>query len=314
MTEHPTSSQGGQATGYGYTASPALQEEPGHRQAPVSGKLAFVLSGGGSLGSVQVGCIEALMQQRIFPDLVVGTSVGALNGVWLAKNPTLEGVEELKGLWLSMKPHGPFQEGNLRVLMRLLRGRSYLFANKTLRKLVCQYVADNTFEDMAIPAVVVATNLETGEPEYFHQGLLEPAVMASTAIPGVFPSVEIEGVEYIDGAMMSNCGLEPAWDQGARRIVVIEIPHPPPARGIGILKPLARALHVSLVRLCHLEVGWFSQRCSVVALEPAMNLEGHDFNDFSKSAILMETGRAWTEEFLQSAGGELLRSFSRREA
>ena len=300
--------------GSGYTASPGWQEEPGHTQAPVSGKLAFVLSGGGSLGSVQVGCIESLMQHRIFPDLVVGTSVGALNGVWLAKNPTLEGVEELKELWLSMKPHGPFEEGNLRVLARLLLGRSHLFANKKLRELVCQYVGDNTFEDMAIPAVVVATNLETGEPKYFHQGLLEPAVMASTAIPGVFPSVEIEGVEYIDGAMMSNCGLEPAWDQGARRIVVIEIPHPPPARGIGILKPLARALHVSLVRLCHLEVGWFSQRCPVVALEPAMNLEGHDFNDFSKSAILMETGRAWTEEFLQSEGGELLRSFSRREA
>ena len=120
-------------TGSGYTASPDWQEKPGHTRAPVLGKLAFVLSGGGSLGSVQVGCIDALMRHGIFPDLVVGTSVGALNGVWLAKNPTLEGVEELKELWLSMKPHGPFQEGNLRVLMRLLLGRGYLFANQTLR-------------------------------------------------------------------------------------------------------------------------------------------------------------------------------------
>ena len=302
--------------GSGHTASPGWQEGPGHTGAPApeSGKLAFVLSAGGSLGSVQVGCIEALIRHGVFPDLVVGTSVGALNGVWMAKDPTLNGVEKLKELWLSLKPHGPFQEGNLRVLMRLLLGRSYLFANKALRKLVCQYVGGKTFEDLAIPAVVVATNLETGEPAYFRQGLLEPAVMASTAIPGAFPPVEIDGVEYIDGAMMSNCGLEPSWDQGARRIVVIEIPHPLLGQGIGILKPLARALHVSLVRLCHLEVRWFSQRCPVVALEPAMNLEGHDFNDFSKSAVLMESGRAWTEEFLQSNEGELLRSFSRREA
>ena len=226
------------------SASTGWQEGPGHTptSAPASGKLAFVLSGGGSLGSVQVGCIEALMQHGIIPDFVVGTSVGALNGVWLAKDPTMDGVEKLKELWLSLKPRGPFQEGNLRVLMRLLLGRRYLFANKTLRKLVCRYVADTTFEDLEIPALVVATDLKTGEPAYFDQGLLEPAVMASTAIPGVFPPVEIDGVEYIDGAMMSNCGLEPAWDQGARRIVVIEIPHPPPGRGIGVLKPMARAL------------------------------------------------------------------------
>ena len=179
---------------------------------------------------------------------------------------------------------------------------------------MCQYVADNTFEDLQIPAVVVATNMETGEPAYFHQGLLEPAVMASTAVPGVFPAVKIGGVEYIDGAMINNCGLEPSWDHGARRMVVIEIPHPPPGQGIGVLKPMARAIHESLVRLCHLEVRWYSQRCPVVALEPALNLKGHEFDDFSKSAGLMETGKAWTEEFLQSKGGELLRSFSRREA
>ena len=303
-------------TSSAHTPSPGRQEGPGHTQSsePASGELAFVLSGGGSLGSVQVGCIQALMQHGIFPDLVVGTSVGALNGVWLAKDPTMDGVEKLKELWLSLKPRGPFQESNLRVLMRLLLGRSYLFANKALRKLVCQYVEGNTFEDLQIPAIVVATNLETGEPAYFHQGLLEPAVLASTAIPGVFPAVKIEDVEYIDGAMMSNCGLEPAWDQGARRMVVIEIPHPPPAQGIGVLKPMARAIHASLVRMCHLEIRWYSQRCPVVRLEPALDLGRHDFNDFSKSAVLMEMGRVWTEEFLQSNGGELLRSFSRPEA
>ncbi len=82
-----------------------------------------MLSGGGSLGSVQVGCLEVLLQHGIFPDLILGTSVGALNGAFLAKDPTLEGVRKLKEIWLSLQPHGPFREGRLRVLLRLLLGR-----------------------------------------------------------------------------------------------------------------------------------------------------------------------------------------------
>ena len=111
---------------------------------------------------------------------------------------------------------------------------------------------------------------------------------------------------------MSNCGLQPAWEHGARRIVVLEAPHPLPEKGFGVLKPLARALSAALIRLCHLEVELFSQRCSVVLLEPQLDLHGHSFNDFSKTALLMEGGKSWTEGFLQSSEGELLRSFSRR--
>ena len=294
----------------GQDSSHVPEERPGNSQPEgPEDKLAFVLSGGGSLGSVQVGCIQVLLEHGIFPDLIVGTSVGALNGVFLAKNPTLDGVEELKELWLSLGPHGPFTEGRLRVLLRLFTGREHLYANASLRKLVCQYVSDTTFESLKVPALVVATNMETGEPAVFRQGLVEPAVLASTAIPGVFPPINIEGVEYMDGAMMSNCGLETAWNHGARRMVVIETPHVPPDRAVGILKPLSRALQVSMIRICHLEVEWFSQRCPVVALEPEMPLNGFTFDDFSRTPELLEKAEAWTEKFIQSDRGQLLRSF-----
>ena len=295
---------------FGQDCSHGPEETPGNgRPEAPAYKLAFVLSGGGSLGSVQVGCIQLLMEHGIFPDLIVGTSVGALNGVYLANNPTLDGVTQLKELWLSLGPHGPFREGRLRVILRLLSGREHLYANSSLRKLVCQYVGDATFEDLKVPALVVATNMETGEPAIFSQGAVEPAVLASTAIPGVFPPINIGGVEYVDGAMMSNCGLETAWNHGARRMVVIETPHVPPDKAVGILKPLSRALQVSMIRLCHLEVDWFSQRCPVVALEPEVPLEGITFDDFSRSSELLEMGRAWTENFIQSDRGQLLRSF-----
>lgn len=288
------------------------QEEPGYgRSDPPETKLAFVLSGGGSAGSVQVGCLESLIQNKIFPDLIVGTSVGALNGVWLAKNVTLEGVTKLKELWLSLGPHGPFRERPIRVLIRLLLGRNYLYANETLRKLVCRYVGDTNFDDLQVPVLVIATEMETGEPAVFSQGKLEPAVLASTAIPGVFPPIKIGNVEYVDGAMMSNCGLKPAWDHGARRMVVIESPHILPDRGFGVMKPLVRALSVSLLRLCHLEIELFSQKCSVVVLEPEVSMQTLAFNDFSRSEVLMEMGKAWTDDLLQSDRGELLRSFSK---
>ena len=296
----------------GQELSHATEESPGSGRsgAPVD-KLAFVLSGGGALGSVQVGCIQVLMEHGIFPDLIVGTSVGALNGVFLAKNPTLEGVTQLKELWLSLGPHGPFREGRLRVLLRLVSGREHLYANSSPRSLVCKYVSDTTFEGLNVPAMVVATNMETGKPAIFSKGAVEPAVLASTAIPGVFPPITIGGVKYGDGAMMSNCGLETAWNHGARRMVVIETPHVPPDKAFGILKPLSRALQVSMMRLCHLEVDWFSQRCPVVALEPEVPLEGFTFDDFSKTADLLERSKDWTANFIQSDRGELLRRFPR---
>ncbi len=277
-----------------------------------SEKLAFVLSGGGSLGSVQVGCLEALLQHGIFPDLIVGTSVGALNGAFLAKDPTLEGITKLKEIWLSLQPHGPFREGRMRVLLRLLLGRKYLYANDTLREMVCQFLGDISFEDLQVPAAMVATDMESGEPVVLHQGSVELAVLASSAIPGVFPPVQIGGKEYVDGGMMSNCGLEAAWNQGARRMVVIAAPLAPPDRGVGVLKPLGRALQVALDRLCQLEVAWFSHRCPVVVLDPVVPLGGHTFNDFSKTPFLLERGKTWTEDFLRSDQGVLLKSFSRQ--
>ena len=94
-------------------------------------------------------------------------------------------------------------------------------------------------------------------------------------------------------------------------MVVIEAPHPPPGRGIGVLKPLGRALQVALLRLCHLEVDWFSERCPVVTLEPEVPLEGFTFDDFSRTPDLLESSKAWTEIFIQSDRGQLLRSFTR---
>ena len=112
-----------------------------------SDKLAFVLSGGGSLGSMQVGCLEVLLEQGLVPDLIVGTSVGAINGAWLAKYPTLEGVARLKKMWLSQMQSAIFSEGRAKVLLRLLLGRDFMYTNKVLRELLCRHLRCPAFEE-----------------------------------------------------------------------------------------------------------------------------------------------------------------------
>ncbi len=95
-------------------------------------------------------------------------------------------------------------------------------------------------------------------------------------------------------------------------MVVIAAPLSPPEKGVGVLKPLGRALQVALDRLCQLEVAWFSHRCPVVVLDPVVPLEGHNFKDFSKTPLLLERGKTWTEDFLRCDQGVLLKSFSRQ--
>jgi NTE family protein len=273
--------------------------------------VAFVLSGGGSLGSVQVGCLEALLRHGIYPDLIVGTSVGSLNGAFLATDPTLARLEELKQMWLGLRERSIFGQRRSRVLLRLMLGSQFMHANGALRQLVCRSVGASRFEDLAVPLVVVATRLGDGGLKAFDSGPLESALMASTAIPGVFPAVRVDGVEYVDGALASNCGIGPAREHGGRRFVVVECPHPPPEEGFGVLKPLARALWASMIRICHLEVASFAGTHPVVRLEPAVSLQSHRFDDFSQTPALIEEARAWTEQVLTGPEGTVLRSFAR---
>jgi NTE family protein len=279
----------------------------GSLEAPKEERLAFVLSGGGSLGSLQVGCLEALMEQGLVPDMIVGTSVGAINGAWLAKHPTLEGMAQLKDMWLSPRRKGVFLEGRLRMLMRLLLGRDFIYANKALRELLCHNLYCSTFEELAVDLFVTATDIESGELAVFQSGPLMPAILASSAIPGVFKAVEVAGRTYIDGAMISNCSIETAWRHGATTIVAIECPHTLPERRYGVVGVLARAFSVSLARLCRLERERFRRLCNLVVLEPNVDsLEGQSQLDFSHAAELMAEAKQWTAEFLSSPSAAAL--------
>lgn len=198
---------------------------------------AFVLSGGGARGALQVGALRALIESGERPDVVVGTSIGSWNGAWLAHDPTTSGMEGLAAVWrtltsnlvlLGIEPDAPRRHAPaaLRLLVaarRVTQGYPSLYSDAGLRWLVDKYVGEHTFDDMAVPLRIIATDLAYGTRSIFTSGPVAPAIMASSAIPGIFPPVCIGDHAYIDGGALDNCSLETALALGARRIFVIDV-------------------------------------------------------------------------------------------
>ena len=153
--------------------------------------VAFVLSGGASLGAIQVGMLRALVGHGVRPDVIVGTSVGALNGAFLAcRDFDEQTVDELGALWLEVRRDEVFPVAPLTGLLGVLGVRSNLVSVGPLRQLVLRHVDCERLEDLPTPLHVVACDMRTGEEIRLTEGPLIDAVLASAALPGVFPPVE----------------------------------------------------------------------------------------------------------------------------
>lgn len=186
-------------------------------------RVAFAFSGGGPLGAIQVGTLKALFEFGVAPDIVVGTSVGAMNATWTAFDPSAAGAATLEDIWRAltdaeMFPGGRFKASWARFLVRGDR----VFDNSGVRKLVeARLGTDARFEGARIPLGMVATELDHGDEELFTSGRILEPLLASTAMPGVFPPVEIDGTRYIDGGVVNNVPIAPAIAMGARTIYVL---------------------------------------------------------------------------------------------
>jgi NTE family protein len=191
-------------------------------QRPRQSNTVFVLAGGGNLGAVQVGMLYALLEAGIKPDAIVGTSVGALNSAFLAGHGDLAGVEELANLWASVRRHDVFPL-SMRVLTRGVFGhQQFLFESLGLRSLLLRaQVGFARLEDAPIPLRVVATDVHKGEAVVLDGGETIPALLASSAIPGVFPPVEIDGLTLVDGGVVANTPIAAAEALGPSNVYVL---------------------------------------------------------------------------------------------
>jgi NTE family protein len=195
---------------------------PPRRRNARTPRVAFVLGGGGHHGAYEVGMIWALLESDVRPDLVVGTSVGALNGAAVAAEPTMEMVARLKQVWLNVDEGSIFGGSLLAGAANLVRSRTHLHSNRTLRDLIGRLLPAR-FDELAVPFQCVAASIERSAEHWFAEGPLADAILASTAVPGVLPPVEIGGEHFVDGGIVNSIPISRAVELGAKEIFVLHV-------------------------------------------------------------------------------------------
>lgn len=267
-------------------------------------KTAFVLAGGGSIGAVQVGMLRELVAHGEAPDLVVGSSVGAINGAYLAGAPGVEGVQRLEAIWHGLQRRQVFPVTWRSVTGAIMR-RGSLVDPAGLRRLLEAHLPYRELERAAVPLHVVATDLLGGSLVRLSSGSAVDAVLASCAIPGAFPPVLIGERYLVDGAVASNTPIRLALELGATRLVVLPSGYAcaldSPPRGA-----IATALHAITLLIAHQLVADL-ERCGgqveIVTVPPLCPLAVSPY-DFSRAGELIERAAAQTRRWLQQGGLE----------
>jgi NTE family protein len=192
----------------------------GRRPSP---DVAFVLGGGGLLGASEVGQLLALQEAGIVPDVVLGTSVGAINGALVAAEPGPAAVHELRELWTSLSRTAVFGGSAVQQLRMAARTRTALHPVDPLRDLLSEHLGDVRMEDLPVPFECVAASIERAEEHWFSRGPLVEAVLASCAVPGLFPPARIDGEHFIDGGIVDSVPLGRAVALGASTVYVLHV-------------------------------------------------------------------------------------------
>ena len=184
-------------------------------------RTAFVLAGGATRGASQVGMLQALTERGIRADLVVGTSIGALNGACYAESPTMAALEQLEELWYEPPRADIFSLSARSIAQNIRQRRGYVLDNGGLRDWIRRNTSVERLEDFTVPLHAVATDAATREPVVLSSGDTTSMLLASSAIPGVFPAIEVDGRQLIDGGSSADVPIGPAIDLGATTLYVL---------------------------------------------------------------------------------------------
>jgi NTE family protein len=185
------------------------------------GAVAFALSGGGNLGAMQAGTMRALLESGIEPDLMVGSSIGALNAAFYATHPGAEGCSALESAWSSLRRRDVFRFDFARVLAGFVGLRDHLVTTHRLRDLIKLWLGIDRIEEAPLPFAALATDALTGERVLMAQGDVATALLASSAIPGIFAPIRHEDRWLVDGSLSSSCPAIEALELGADEVYVL---------------------------------------------------------------------------------------------
>jgi NTE family protein len=185
--------------------------------------VAFVLGGGGILGAHEVGMLRALAESGIEPDLILGTSVGAINGALFAAEPSAAGVERLSQLWRETNVSEVSAGSVLRRITTLARSGTHLESLDMARERLAQALVVERVEELPVAFQCVAASIERAAEHWFQSGVLADVVLASCAVPGILPPVKIGDEHFIDGGIVNSIPAGRAVALGARTIYVLQV-------------------------------------------------------------------------------------------
>lgn len=299
---------------------------------------AFVLLGGGSRGAAQAGALATILEHGICPDVIIGVSAGAWNGAYLAVDPTPERARKLCDIWAGLKNSDLLGGGWWRAAVSAVSGRASLYSADGPLGVAHRYMEKLFFEELKTPLHILAANLTTGQPMLFSSGRILPAVLASSAVPGVFPPMIVDGQVYVDGGLLEWDACAAALRLGAQKIylfgcgVVDELsprmtgpraaaeasrrrmsngktpspiapdgPELGPTVGANLLEVLERSWDVvSRYQFRRAVEELRAGGADVVSIEPMLPLLSRPL-DFSHSEIIIAAGRAAAEAALHLA-------------
>ncbi len=268
---------------------------------------AFVLSGGGSLGAVQVGMLQALADEEIAPDLLVGASAGALNAAFVAGHGfRAEVLDQLAGIWSRLRRRDIFPFSPPRHLLALAGARPSLCSPDGIRRLIETHLTYDRLEDAELPVHVVATDVLSGMDVLLSSGDPVAAVLASAAIPAVFPTVTVDDLVLFDGGVANNTPISHANALGADRIVVLPagvacaLAAPPRAA----VATAVHALTLLIEQRLMLDVAMYHDQVELIVLPPLCPLSVSS-SDFRSGALLIDRARTATARWLAAGNHRL---------
>ncbi len=251
--------------------------------------------------------LQALADHRLGPDLLVGASAGALNAAYVAGHGfTHDTLDRLADVWRGLRRHEVFPFAPHRQFLALLGARPSLCAADGLHRLVRDNLTYDRLEQATIPIQIIATDVISGTEVALVHGDPVPAVLASAAIPAVFPTVTIEGQVLFDGGVADNTPISQAVAAGADRVVVLPagvacaLPHPPRSA----LAVAVHALTLLIEQRLMLDVAAYHDQVDLVVLPPLCPLT-IAASDFRHAASLIDRARSATTRWLDAGNHQL---------
>ncbi|HEX9097111.1 MAG TPA: patatin-like phospholipase family protein [Candidatus Dormibacteraeota bacterium] len=263
-------------------------------------KTAFAISGGGARGAAQVGMLRALIERDITPDFIVGVSIGAWNGAWLAHRPDLEWVKSLEEVWHHVSRRS-LDMVWWRAARNMMRRKSSLYEGGGLSRFIARHLQVSNFEDLTVPLHTVAIDLTMGTKAVFSHGPLGPAVLASSAIPGVFPPVMIGGRQHVDGGLVDPTGLDTAIELGARRVYVLDSGYagrlPTPLGSMNAI--VDHTFQIAAQHRTRWTIKQMGRNVEIIHLRPSAGFLRHSM-DFGATKDYIEAGYGFASEILDA--------------